>query len=71
MNTPEATETIVTALHDAACEGDVSEVLVLYRDASGEWKLGYASDDVGGLIDAAQEAIAGLESRTPPRRVLQ
>ena len=71
MNTPEAVESIISALHDAACDGDVAEVLVLLRDHAGQWQLGYASDDVAGLVDAAQEALAGIDGKHQTRRVLQ
>lgn len=71
MNTLEAVETIVSSLHDAACEGEVAEVLVLLRDTSGQWRLAYASDDVAGMIDATQEALAGIDGAHSTRRVLQ
>ena len=62
MNTIDRAEDIIERLHDAACGGDVAEVLVVYRDCDGLLHFGCASDDVLGLLDATSEALARFEA---------
>jgi len=66
MNTDERVDDIVETLHDTACEGDVAEVLVIYRDRAGDWHSGMATDDLVGLIDAAQYALSQIEREGRP-----
>jgi len=62
MNTIDKAEDIIERLHDAACVGNVAEVLVVYRDTDGILHCGCASDDVLGLLDSTSDALAKLEA---------
>lgn len=62
MNTIDKAEDIIERLHDAACGGDVAEVLVVYRDNDGGLHFGCASDDILGLFDATGDALARFEA---------
>ena len=62
MNTIDKAEDIIERLHDAACGGEVAEVLVVYRDADGALHFGCASDDILGLFDSTSQALARFEA---------
>ena len=62
MNTIDKAEDIIERLHDAACGGDVAEVLVVYRDSDGALHFGCASDDILGLFDSTSQALARFEA---------
>lgn len=62
MNVIEKAEDIIERLHDAACSGDVAEVLVVYRNSDGKLVFGCASEDILGLFDETSEALARFES---------
>lgn len=71
MNTRDNAESIVQDLHDMACDGDVAEVMVFVRDASGRLLCAYASDDMQRFIDDVRSALADAEANPSPRRTLQ
>lgn len=71
MNTRVNSESIVQALHDMACEGDVTEVMVFVRDASGRLLCAYASEDMQTFIDDARAVLADAEANPSLRRTLQ
>ena len=71
MNTRDNAESIVQDLHDMACDGDVAEVMVFVRDASGRLLCAYASDDMQRFIDDARSVLADVEADPNPRRTLQ
>lgn len=62
MSTSDRVEDIVNALFDSASDGEVGEVLVVYRDPAGEIFSGLAADDRESLIDAARQVLARLEA---------
>lgn len=63
MKTPELAEDIVESLYDAASNGQVSELLVIYRDPSGQWHAGMATDTPDEMADAVHEALERIEAR--------
>lgn len=72
MSTRVNSESIVQDLHDMACEGDITEVMVFARDASGRLLCAYASDDMQRFIDDARAVLADAEADpSPTRRTLQ
>ena len=72
MNTRDNAESIVQDLHDMASDGDVAEVMVFVRDASGRLLCAYASDDMQAFIDDARSLLADVEADPgPTRRTLQ
>lgn len=71
MSTRDNAESIVQDLHDMACEGDITEVMVFARDASGRLLCAYASDDMQRFIDDVRAALADAEANPSPRRTLQ
>ncbi|WP_281915920.1 hypothetical protein [Caldimonas thermodepolymerans] len=71
MNTRDNAESIVQDLHDMACDGDVAEVMVFVRDASGRLLCAYASDDMQRFIDDVRAALADAEANPSQRRTLQ
>lgn len=62
MKTREQAEALVQDLYDRACEGDVTEVLILARDAGGRMLCAYASSDMGAFVDDARNVLADVES---------
>lgn len=62
MKTDEQIEDLVQALYDAAGDGDVAEVLVVYRDQSGDLHAGFAARDRDALFDEIRTAMARLET---------
>lgn len=62
MKTDEQIEDLVEGLYGAASEGDVAEVLVVYRDQSGDLRAGYAARDRDALFDEIRTAMAQLET---------
>lgn len=71
MNTRDNAESIVQDLHDMASDGDVAEVMVFVRDASGRLLCAYASDDMQAFIDDARAVLADVEADHGPWRTLQ
>lgn len=71
MSTRDNAESIVQDLHDMACDGDVAEVMVFVRDASGRLLCAYASDDMQRFIDDVRAALADAEANPSQRRTLQ
>lgn len=71
MNTRDNSESIVQDLHDMACDGDIAEVMVFARDASGRLLCAYASEDMQTFIDDARSVLADAEANPSPRRTLQ
>lgn len=71
MTTRDNAESIVQDLHDMACDGDVAEVMVFVRDASGRLLCAYASDDMQTFIDDARSVLADAEANPSQRRTLQ
>lgn len=63
MKTPELAEDIVESLYDAASNGDVEELFVIYRDPSGQWHAGMATDTPDEIADAVHEALERIEPR--------
>lgn len=63
MKTPELAEDIVESLYDAADKGQVVDLLVIYRDPSGQWHAGMATDAQDELTDAVHEALERIETR--------
>lgn len=72
MTTRENAESIVQSLDDMACDGDVLEVMVFVRDASGQLRFAYAAADMQRFIDDARAVLADVESDPvpSPRRLL-
>lgn len=64
MTTRENAESIVQSLDDMACDGDVAEVMVFVRDASGRLQCAYAADDMRQFVDDAQAALAQIDTET-------
>lgn len=62
MTTRENAESIVQSLDDMACEGDVLEVMVFVRDASGRLQCAYASDDMQQFVDDAQAVLSQIDT---------
>jgi len=71
MSTRDNAESIVQDLHDMACEGDITEVMVFARDASGRLLCAYASDDMQRFIDDVRASLADAEANPSQRRTLQ
>ena len=63
MKTPELVEDIVESLYDAASNGEVAELFVIFRDPSGQWHAGMATDAPEEMADAVHEALERIEAR--------
>lgn len=63
--TSDLVDDIVEQLHDAACEGDVAEVFVLFRTRSGEWHAGWAARDAHELAMAGHAVLDQIETMPP------
>ncbi|NLA68302.1 MAG: hypothetical protein GX856_08700 [Gammaproteobacteria bacterium] len=62
MNTRERAEALIEDLHDLACAGDVTEVMILARNAEGSLLAAYASDDMARFVDDARALLADVEA---------
>lgn len=62
MTTRERAEAIVQDLEDKACEGDVLEVMVFVRDASGRMQCAFATADTQQFIDDVHAATADIDT---------
>lgn len=62
MKTDERIEDLVEGLYGAAGDGDVAELLVVYRDRAGEMRAGFAAHDRDALFDEIRTAMAQLET---------
>ncbi|KAF1711073.1 hypothetical protein CSC70_03870 [Pseudoxanthomonas kalamensis DSM 18571] len=63
MNIRELTDDIIEELHDAACDGDVAEVFVIYKTQAGGYQVGVAAEDLLALVDIARQTLAHIEER--------
>lgn len=69
MNVSELTENIISTLSGAAEDGEVSELLVIYRDQAGELYSAVATTDLLTLCDHSRHVLNRIESDSEPELI--